>query len=394
MSRSRECQRFRFEDLYGGTSGALFSFAMGLSAVAIPLYALQSGFGGGQVGVLVALSACAQLASRTVIGALMRRWADKYFVVGAALLMSFSCLVLTLSDGLLVFVVSQLAQGAARGFFWTGSQTHAVRTSPSSIAAIGRINLLSGIGQILGPFAAGPLIDHLSARWALGCGASLGLLAVVPAMALARLEPLKPAKKRRGSLAGAWQQPGLGLASWAGATAGGWRAMMNSYVTVVLNASGHSGGVVGVVAGIANATSILGTGAAGRIKSDRLRPYLVGGILVTGVGLALFGLLHGQLVAAAVALAVAGLAAGLLQTAGPALASEAVSHDERGEALATAGTYRSAALLFAPLGVAGLLAVMTASGAVAVLGVVMAGPVLLLRGAGGRTIGSSDRGGT
>lgn len=382
MSGPRECQQFRFEDLFGGTSGALFSFAMGLSAVAIPLYALRSGFSDGQVGVLVALSACAQLGSRSVIGSLMRRVADKYFVVGAALLMSLSCLALVTSTSLVAFVLSQLAQGAARGFFWTGSQTHAVRTSPSSVAALARINLLSGIGQILGPFLAGPLIDHLSTWWALVCGAGFGAAAMLPAMLLARLEPLRPKAKRKGSMAAAWQQPGVGLASWAGATAGGWRAMMNSYVPVVLSAAGQGASAVGVVAGIANAASIAGTGVAGRISVARLRPYLVAGISTTGVGIALFGVFAGQVAVGAAALAVSGLAAGLLQTAGPALASEVVGPDERGEALATAGTYRAAALLLAPLGVAGLLGVMAASSAVAVLGVAIAGPVVLARGFG------------
>ncbi|MEV6119266.1 hypothetical protein AB0M23_01840 [Streptomyces sp. NPDC052077] len=110
----RECQRFRFEGVHGGTSGALFPFAMGLSVVAIPPYAWRSGYSGGEVGVPVALSACAQPGSRAAIGALSRQRADKHLAGGAALPMTLSCAVLTPSNGPAAFVASQLAQDAAR----------------------------------------------------------------------------------------------------------------------------------------------------------------------------------------------------------------------------------------------------------------------------------------
>jgi MFS family permease len=380
MGEARIRQRSRFEDAYVGASGALFSFAMGLSAVAIPLFALNSGLTAGQVGVLIAVSACAQLSVRTVMGSLMRRVADKHFVSAAGVLMALSCVSLLLSSSVWVFVVSQLAQGAARGVFWTGVQTHVVRTSTSAVAAIAQINLVSGIGQIVGPFLAGPIIEHYSLERALACATVVGVLVVLPSSLMVRLEPMRPKRKGRSPAVAVWRQPGVGLASWAGAVAGSWRAMMNSYVPVVLAQAGHGAAAIGVVSGIANATSIGGSAAAGWIKMGRLRAFLVWGIVTSGVGLALFGILAGDLVLATVALAVAGVGAGLLQTAGPAVASETVAPEERGEAIATAGTYRAAALLLAPLGVAGLVTVIATSAGIAVLGVAMAGPVLLLRG--------------
>jgi hypothetical protein len=64
---------------------------------------------------------------------------------------------------------------------------------------------------------------------------------------------------------------------------------------------------------------------------------------------------------------------------GPALATEAVEEDERGEAIASAGTFRAAALFAAPLSVAALVAVMTVPAAIAVAGVALALPPLLTR---------------
>lgn len=379
MSVSRERQPSSFESAYVGLAGALFTFAMGLSAVAIPLFALSAGYSAGQIGLLVALSACAQLGVRSVMSALMRHLASKSFVTLAAVLMALSCLLLVASAGSWAFVCSQLAQGAARGFFWTGGQTHVVRTSTSSVAAIARINLTSGFGQVLGPLLAGPLIQQLSVAWTLSCAGLFGALAVVPASLMVRLPPLRPERKRAAA-SSASPRSGVGIASWAGASAGSWRAMMNSYVPVVLAETGHAASAIGVVAAVANTTSIAGGAGAGWIKTRQLKISLIVGMVATGVGLGLFGLLAGNLVAAATALALSGLSAGLLQTVGPALASETVQPEERGEALATAGAYRAAALLFTPLGVAGLLAVMATSAAVAVTGLVMVGPAVLACG--------------
>ena len=383
-------QASRFEGGYSGICAALFSLAMGLSAVAIPLLALAAGYHAGEVGLLVSLSAVSQLLTRSVMGLLLRHVPDKLFIGAAGLLMASSCLVLVASAGLWAFVLSQLAQGAGRGVFWTGAQTHVVRTSASSVSAIAKVNLTSGLGLIIGPLAAGPMIDHLSPEWTLTCAALCGLLVPLPTALLLRLPPMRPTRTR-GASGPVWRRPGVGLASWAGASAGAWRAMMNAYVPVVLNQAGQSASSIGVVAAAANAASIAGGAGAGWTKPPHLRPWLIVGIMTTGTGLALFGALAHQLVAAGAAISAAGIGAGLLQTVGPALASEAVADEERGEAIASTGTYRAAALLVAPLGVAALVSIMTTSAAVAVAGMAMAAPALFSRRRErASAIGSSD----
>jgi MFS family permease len=253
-----------------------------------------------------------------------------------------------------------------------------VRTSDSAVGAIAKVNLASGVGLVTGPFAAGPIVAHWSATTALAVAAVTGLAVVVPAALMRRLPPMRP-KRRDGETVAVWRRPGVGLASWGGASAGAWRSLMNSYVPIVLDQARQSSSVIGSVVALANAASIASGAMAGWIREARLRSWLVGGVLVTGVGLALFGLLASHAVAGGVALAVSGLGAGLLQTVGPALATEAVEEDERGEAIASAGTFRAAALFAAPLSVAALVAVMTVPAAIAVAGVALALPPLLTR---------------
>jgi hypothetical protein len=62
---------------------------------------------------------------------------------------------------------------------------------------------------------------------------------------------------------------------------------------------------------------------------------------------------------------------------GPALATDAVHPDEAGDAIAASGTFRAGALFAAPLGVAGLLAALPLAPAMAVVGAVIALPVVM-----------------
>jgi MFS family permease len=75
-------------------------------------------------------------------------------------------------------------------------------------------------------------------------------------------------------------------------------------------------------------------------------------------------------------LALSGLGAGALQTVGPAVATDAVHPEERGEAIAAAGTFRAAALFAAPLAIAGAITVVPLAAAMAVVGVAIAAPAL------------------
>jgi MFS family permease len=349
---------------------------MGLSAVASPLLALRSGYDASAIGVYIALSAVAQLSSRAFMGAMMRRIPDKYFVMLAGVSMGASCAAFSVWTDWWAFALSQVLQGLARGIFWTGTQTHAVRTSSNSVSAIAKVNLASGIGQVTGPFVCGPIVAHWSATAAMLLATVCGLLVVVPSSLMLVLPPMRPKKGASGTTA-VWRRPGVALASWGGATAGAWRAMMNSYVPIVLEAARHSSNVIGAVVAVANAASIASGYFAGRIHATRLQGWLVGSIVVTGIGLGLFGLLSSGVLLCSVALAASGIGAGLLQTVGPAMATEAVEPEERGEAIASAGTFRAAALFAAPLSVAALVTVLSAPVAVAVAGAMLAVPSLL-----------------
>ena len=367
--------------------GAVFSLGLGIATIAVPLLAVRTGYSPTAIGVLVALSAVSQMITRVFMGAMMRRLPDKVFIVAAAVLLALSSVLLVLSAAWLAFAVSQLLQGVSRAFFWTGTQTHAVRGSSSAVAALARVNLASGVGQVAGPLLGGVLADR-SLEFALMSSAVVSALAAVPALLLLRLPPFArlSSTPKMGPL---WRRPGVDVGCWAGATAGAWRGLLNSYVPVVLQQAGQSPSTIGLLISVANAASVVGSGLAGQVRGAWRRRSLVLGVVTTGLGTATVGPLAATAVGAGLVLAVSGVGGGALQTVGPAVATDSVDVEERGQAIAASGTFRAAALFLAPFGVAGMVAVLPLSSALVAAGMLMTVPSVTVRrlGRGGPEAG-------
>ena len=348
------------------TGATIYSVALGLASVALPLLALEAGYSGVEVGILVALSAVSQMLSRIGMGSWLNRLPDWTFVFAAALMLALSSGLAALSTAVVPFALAHLLQGVSRAFFWTGSQTHAVRGPRPAVRGMAVVNLSSSIGLLTGPVLAG-VLGSRSLVLAMAVGAGLAALGLIPALLLHRYPPFSPpqgASRKR-----IWRRPGVDAGCWAGVSAGAWRGLLGSYVPVALNSAGQSTGVVGVLVAIANAAQMSGSAGVTRLGRRGLARSLVIGALLAGAGTAAVGYLAGHAV-----LAVSGIGAGLLQTAGPAVAVEAVHPEERGTVMATSGTFRAAALLASPLVAAGIVAVAPVSVALTVGGVLIAVP--------------------
>src|SRR6185312_12155842 len=205
----------------------------------------------------------------------------------------------------------------------------------------------------------------------------VALVAVVPTFLLDRLPPfVPPADRPPGRL---WRRPGVDLGCWAGVTAGAWRGLLTSYVPVALAAARQSSATIGALVSVANGASVAGAALVGRVRERGATRGFVLGIVAAGGGTALATVVAGQVVLAAAVLALSGIGAGALQTLGPAMATEAVHPEERGDAIAAAGTFRAAALFVAPLAVAGLLGVVGLAGAMAAAGGAITLPAALSR---------------
>jgi MFS family permease len=363
-------------DLAASAVGAfVFSFALGLAMVALPLLALSTGYSKTAIGYLTALSAVSQMGCRLGLSALMRRRPDWLIVFGAAGLLALSCLVAAVSSALVPFAAAELLQGAARGCFFTGSQTHVVRGTGSSVGRLASVNLISSGGQLAGPLLAG-FLGNRSLPLALGVAAAIAGAGMIPPLLLDRLPPFAMAGGRRSPV---WRRPGVMAGNLAGVTAGTWRAILGSYVPVALVQAGRTPGAIGVLIAVANGASLGGAAILIRFGHRRRSRAFVVATVATGVPTAVLSLVASITWLDAGALAISGIGAGVLQALGPAIASDSVGQDERGDAIAIAGTYRAAALFAAPLAIGASLTAIPLAVAIAIAGGAITLPAVLGR---------------
>lgn len=360
-------------DTVATASGAVvYSVSLGSAVVALPLLALDAGYTGVQVGLLVALSAVTQILGRIGMGSWMNRFADRTFVIAASAFLAVSSGLAALSTDVVPFVLAHLLQGFSRAFFWTGTQTHAVRGARPAVQGMAIVNLSSATGLLLGPLVAGA-IGEVSLPLALWVSAGLAAAGLLPGALLDRLPPFAP--PQGSSQKRIWRRPGVDAGCWAGVSAGAWRGLLGSYVPVALAAARTSTGLIGVLVSVANAAQLAGSAGVARLGTRALARSLVAGAVAAGLGVGVVGFVAGSPLVAGLALALSGLGAGVLQTAGPAVAAEAVHPQERGAVMAASGTFRAAALLASPLAAAGLVAVAPVSVALAVGGALIVVPV-------------------
>lgn len=333
----------------------MFSFALSSLALVVPLLAVSVGYDAAQIGLLVALAAVTQIGTRLVMGPLTRRVADKMLLVTSAVMIALACVLIMLSTTLFVFAASQLVQGAARALFWTSSQTHAVRASSTSVKGLRRMNLAAGAGSLAGPACAG-LLWGVSPPLPLLVAAIVGCVAIMPAALLHRFPLFARKVSSEGRNGHISRQPGVRAACGMSVAAGAWRSILDSFVPVALSLAGQPAVVIGLLLTTANGAMLAGSAASSWIRERGIRASFATGLLCTGLGLAATAPLAALTFAAAASLALSGLGAGILQTVGPAIATDEVGPEERGDALALTGTYRAVALFLAPIGMAGILA--------------------------------------
>ncbi len=356
-----------------------FSVGLGVATVAIPLLALESGYDAAAVGFLVATSAASQLAFRLGLPWLLRRAPDRTLTAVASLLMLAGFSMLLVSTAVLVFVIAQLLQGAARAIFWTSSQTHAVRGQGRPVDRLVELNVAGNAGTLIGPVVAGSLavfgLPVAIAAAAVGAG-----VAAIGTSALHRL-PTYDRKVSPGATR-LLRRDGVDIACWASVVGGAWWAMLGSYIPVILVGASVGTQGIGWLITLSEGASIVGILALRGLSQGRIRGAVQAGSFAAAAILVALAVVPSALLGYLLLLVIGGVASGVVTTLSPAMASLAATTEEQGDALALTGTFRAAALLAVPAAIGTLLAVITLPVAIVALGTVLGLPGLVVgRGA-------------
>ena len=165
-----------------------FGTALGVSAFAYPLLALDAGLSASTVGLLASVSAGTQMLSRLLLPALLARYRDRSLMIFSLLALGASALTLIFTLQLLGFVAAQCCQGLARGIFHTASQTHAVRDAGVASRRLAFVQTTAQFGRLLGP-AVGGLLAVISLQASLWSAVALTGLASVLGLTLLSKPP-------------------------------------------------------------------------------------------------------------------------------------------------------------------------------------------------------------
>jgi predicted MFS family arabinose efflux permease len=372
--RSAPIDAERLDRFTSPASIIAFSISLGIGYIAVPLLALDAGYDEASIGFLLAFSAVCQIVARIQVTWLLARISDRWLICGAAALLGITYALLALSTALPVYVAAMAGLGAARAFYWTGSQTHAVRRGGNAVRALAVMNTLSSIGTVVGPSVGGLLIgvSHQLTLTVASAGCAVAAILGIGLIGFPTYDRRRPEGAPR-----VWRRPGVDAACWASFAGGGWRALLNSYVPVVLVAGGQSSTAIGALLSLAEGTSIIAAAALVRY-SPSVHVGLVLSSLAVGLSLAVVPFVADQIVIAAALLAVSGVGGGLVTTLGPAMAAQSVPQAELPAAISVTGTFRAVGLLTLPAAVAAGLAVAPLAPAMAVAGVGIAVPTLVV----------------
>lgn len=357
----------------GAALGAVFAFsiALGIGNLALPLLALAAGYDAVAVGVLTASSAISQVILRLSLPVLLGRYPDRSIIVFSCGMIGASYALLILSTALPAFLAAQLLQGGARALFWTASQTHAVRMPGTPVRMLAKVGAVANVGTMIGPALTGVIATY-SIVAAIGSGVAIAAIGASIAVGLTRLPPYE--RRRRTGEPRMWRQPGIDVACWSGFAAGGWRALMSSYVPVVLTGAALPPGVIGGLMSAAELASTAALAALVRFPPRWTRATLDVSIIVAAASLALLPLAGGNVAVAGVLIVLSGAGSGPMTTLGAAVARQLAHPADEGEAIALVGTFRAFALLLTPAGVAATLGVVGLGAALSGAAVLIAVP--------------------
>ena len=172
-----------------------WNLALGMTWLAVPLYAYSQGLSNAQIGVLFAAPVLAQAPLNLVGGAYTDRIGGRRILLGSSLATIAAGLWLMVAHGFWMLLVGQLVLVISRACFWPATWAMASELPGARGVQLGRLNAVTNFGQIVGTTACGFLLA------AVGYQATFAAMAATGAIALAaglgtRAQPPKPHPRR------------------------------------------------------------------------------------------------------------------------------------------------------------------------------------------------------
>jgi len=160
-----------------------WNYGLGMTWLAVPLFAHERGLSGAQIGLLFSLPVVLQVAVNLVGGAYVDRLGGRRIMLAASLLFALGAAILYVAEGFWSLFAAQLVLVVSRATFWPANWSLASELPGDRSVQAGRLNAVTSFGQIMGNATCGFVLATAGfgaafavmgamglAAWALGLG--------------------------------------------------------------------------------------------------------------------------------------------------------------------------------------------------------------------------------
>jgi MFS family permease len=172
-----------------------WNFGLGMTWLAVPLYAYSQGLSNAEIGILFAVPVLAQAPLNLVGGAYTDRIGGRRILLGSSVATVAAGVWFVFAHGFWMLLAGQIVFVLARAAFWPATWAMASELPGARGTQLGRLNAVTNFGQIIGTTLCGFLLA------AAGFAPTFAVLALTGAVALVAglwtdAQPPKPAPKR------------------------------------------------------------------------------------------------------------------------------------------------------------------------------------------------------
>ena len=332
-------------------ASAAWNFGLGMTWLAVPLYAHSQGLSNAEIGALFAAPVLAQAPLNLVGGAYTDRIGGRRIMLGSCCVVVAAGVWFIFAHGFWMLMAGQLALILSRAAFWPATWAMATELPGARGIQLGRLNAVTNFGQIVGTVLCGFVLAAAGFQATFAALAGTGIVSLFAGLATPTRPPKAPAAARH-PLASYF--PLLRrriivytmLCAYLSALP---FSLTMSFYPLLLAQFGHSEGASGVLLSLRAVGSIFASLLAARFVrsgAETLWPVMCGLVVAAAVGL-VPTVNHAVPIAFWMLVVGAGTAAMTLYF--QITISEASSSAERGSALALGGLGWSVSHLTTPL---------------------------------------------
>ncbi|MCD6041634.1 MAG: integral rane efflux protein [Burkholderiales bacterium] len=172
-----------------------WNFGLGMTWLAVPLYAYAQGLSNAEIGILFAVPVLAQAPLNLVGGAYTDRIGGRRILLGSSVATIAAGLWFMVAHGFWMLLAGQIVFVLARAAFWPATWAMASELPGARGTQLGRLNAVTNFGQIVGTTLCGFMLAGAGFQPTFAVLALTGAVALVAGL-WTQAQPPKPAPTR------------------------------------------------------------------------------------------------------------------------------------------------------------------------------------------------------